>query len=92
LDHWLDSHAVAAPPAALTQRIAAGAPLPRPRRASSAWWAGAGLAAVGLAGSFAGALAVSLLLQGAPLPGDGLPRLTAFGGLPAELSAEGSEE
>ena len=90
LDDWLASHAVAAPDRALSERIVAGASTTlRARRERAWWWRGAGLAAIGLAGSLAGALGVSLALHdfGAN-PGDWPLRATAFSALPADWSDE----
>ena len=93
LDDWLDGHEVADPGPTLTRRIvasAAPAVVQSARRNSRAWWfGGAGLAVVGLAGSLAGALVVSVALQGSAAPGVDWPeRATAFSGLPADWSEE----
>jgi hypothetical protein len=75
LDGWLDAYAVPAPGDALAARILAAAPAPKalPARGGSAWtrlrsrwhalWPVAGLAGAGLAGSLAGAFAVSIALK-----------------------------
>lgn len=97
LDSWLDSNAVAVPDDALVRRVAAsatavgvgsaaaGSPWPRLR-----WlWPGAGLVAVGLAGTLAGALVVSVALRNTAPADLGWPeRGTAF----SRLSADWSEE
>ena len=86
LDALLDLHEVPAPGAALLQRVAASAPS---RQRRPWWWAGAGLAAMGLAGSLAGALAMSAVLRSQPAPAaDWLQRGTAFSALPADGSEE----
>ncbi|MGE0498159.1 MAG: hypothetical protein AB7I35_02580 [Ramlibacter sp.] len=98
LDGWLGDHAVAAPGEALQQRILALAPVGQvPSRATwkpaPGWhwlWPGAGLAGAGLAGTLAGALAVSVALSSAPRPlgPDGPERITAFSAPLADWSEE----
>lgn len=82
LDRWLDNHVALPPDAALIRRITASAPAAAspPQRRLSWLWRGAGLAGIGLAGSLAGAFAVSLALRGStPPPGLDWPeRATAF--------------
>lgn len=79
LDGWLDDHAAPVPDAAQMRRAIAGAPAAatRPQRA---WlWRGAGLAGIGLAGSLAGAFAMSFALRSSTPPGLDWPeRATAF--------------
>lgn len=84
LDAWLDGHAVAEPDAALMQRVLAGAP-GRPKRARWSGWShwllpGAGLAGIGLVGTLAGAMAVSIALRTMTprLDGDWIERGSAF--------------
>jgi hypothetical protein len=92
LDHWLDSHTVPPPDAALLDRVVAGAAesgrsARRGRR--SWWWLGVGLAGIGLAGSLVGALVVSIALRSiTPSAVDGPERATAFSALPADWSEE----
>ena len=90
LDGWLDAHAVADPPPALAARIVSGAPGHQARRAWQWLWPGAGLAGIGLAGSLAGAFAVSIALRapGAASVPDWVERGSAF----SELSPDWSEE
>lgn len=106
LDNWLGGHAVAAPGDALVQRVLASAPLHAATRAPAAaqqpapgWrWGlngnwlmpGVGLAGAGLAGTLAGALAVSVALRTPPRPAptDWAERITAF----SEPSADWREE
>jgi hypothetical protein len=96
LDGWLDDHPVANPDRALVDRIVAAAAATAPSSAASLgwrgrawWWRGAGLVAIGLAGSLAGAFVVSVALQNSTPPSVDWPeRTTAFGGLPADWSEE----
>ncbi|MBX3653267.1 MAG: hypothetical protein KF686_03720 [Ramlibacter sp.] len=86
LDAWLDQHTVEAPDDGLVQRILATAPVAATRpagrwRGLGQWlWPGAGLAGAGLAGTLAGALAVSVALRAGPAPSatDAGERVTAF--------------
>jgi hypothetical protein len=99
LDEWLDAYAVSiAPGDPLVARIVASAALaaggtPAAPPAVPRWrwlWPGAGLAGIGLAGSLAGALAVSVTLGAAnprAVP-DWPERLSAF----SEPSPDWSEE
>ena len=86
LDALLDAHSLPAPDPALTRRVLASAPAAAARPLG--WWAGAGFAAIGLAGSLAGALGVSLLLQTLPPHTEALPGGTAFSQAPTEGSDE----
>ena len=96
LDGWLDSDVVEAPDEALMERVlasrAAGRSRPRPQdrwRRLRGWWTGAGLIGVGLAGTVAGATAVTIALRVAPQgAAEGLDRATAFSAVPADWSDE----
>jgi hypothetical protein len=92
LDAWLDSYRVAPPSTDLVERIVAASPA---RARGGRWvlprwlWPGAGFAGIGLAGSLAGALAVSAALRATSLDGTDWPeRATAF----TEAAADWSEE
>lgn len=63
LDRLLDSYRVPAPSSALAGRILADADrIVRRRDMARNWWAGLGLAGVGLAGALAGAMAATAVL------------------------------
>ena len=93
LDDWLATAHVAPPGDDLVRRIVASAP----SAPSTPWWRTAllwpgasiaGLAGIGLAGSVAGAFAVSIAI-GATMPGaDPSERATAFSAIPADWSEE----
>jgi hypothetical protein len=58
-------------------------------RSLRGWWAGGGLIGVGLAGSIAGAAAMTIALRIAPQSvSDGLDPATAFSAAPADWSDE----
>lgn len=66
LDAWLARDTVEPPSRALQEQIVASAPRraePTPKRLNF-WWPSAAFAGAGLAGAFAGALAMSLMLVG----------------------------
>ena len=99
LDAWLASDRIDAPSDELTRRIMASAPLAASKaRMNEPWWRttwlwpGAGLAGVGLAGTFAGAFAVSIAIgamsTGAAPSLDAVERATAFSAVPADWSDE----
>jgi hypothetical protein len=93
MDAWLESETVAAPSEQLIQRALAAAAQgakPAHRREAWWWWPSAGLAGAGLAGSFAGAFAMSVALRVATPPtGPEWPeRSTAFTEVPADWSEE----
>ena len=88
LDGLLNAYTLPDASAALQRRIVASAP-PQARRPW--WWAGAGAAALGLAGCMAGALAVAAVLRSLPVPvpaTDWLQRGTGFSTGPADGSEE----
>ncbi|MGU3781593.1 hypothetical protein [Burkholderia metallica] len=90
LDAWLANDTVAPPAPALVERIVATAPAPRrARRRGAVWWSGAAFAGVGLAGAFAGAVAVSMLMLGS-VPSSHEPGYltTTFGGPSVDWSDE----
>jgi hypothetical protein len=101
LDDLLTAHRIADPGAALVRQVIGSAPPPAPGGARlrtgwrpgwqmSWWWRGAGLAGAGIAGTLAGAVAVSTALHGASpssLP-DWTERGTSFSELPADWSGE----
>lgn len=63
LDRLLDTYRIPEPSSALAGRILADADrIVRRRRTARRWWAGLGLAGVGLAGALAGALAATAVL------------------------------
>lgn len=92
LDAWLDASFVAPPDAALLARVAATAPAGGRRSRRWTHWLlpGAGLAGVVLAGSLAGALAVSVALRfiGAPPEPSWMEAGSAFAAVPAAWSEE----
>jgi hypothetical protein len=97
LDACLERHAVAEPGAALVERVLAGAPRRRDARANGArhrrlwWWSGVAFAGVGLAGGFAGALAVSFFAVTGSVPSAAheSPYLsTSFSGSASDWSGE----
>ena len=98
LDGGLDAYEVAAPGAALVERIAGAAPsAPLPAGRAGSWWRGAGFfwpragwALTGLAGAIAGAMAVSVALGefGPAAATDWQKRATAF----TDRGADWSEE
>ena len=102
LDGWLDAYAVPMPDEALAARILAGAPAPTAvlARGASAWarlrsrwhalWPVAGLASVGLAGSLAGAFAVSIALKSIAPPDAG--EWSVHGSAFTELYSDWSQE
>jgi hypothetical protein len=100
LDGRLAAHRVAAPSAALVERVlAAGTAALAPRRAARRawaglgfWWPSAAFAGAGLAGGLAGALAVSLLLLGgvAPSAHDAGAMTTGFGRPGSDWSIDAS--
>ena len=102
LDAWLATDRIDAPGDQLIHRILASAPvasaksapMPKPQTTAAWWrrawvWPGAGLAGIGLAGSFAGAFAVSFVLGATSVqPADTADRATAFSAIPADWSEE----
>jgi hypothetical protein len=103
LDAWLARDGTAAPDVALVDRIVASAPVPvlagrsplasgtgRNWRRGRVWWSSVVLAGFGLAGGYAGALAVSLSMVTTTLPtGHEEPWMTtSFGGPVADWSEE----
>ena len=97
LDAWLATHNIVPPGDDLVRRIVASAPVAQPASARdaapwwrAAWlWSGAGLAGIGLAGSMAGAFAVSIAIGATVAPtADPADRPTAFSAIPADWSEE----